>query len=258
MAKIRLTSKAQQLISRSVDQLFEKAKARFLGMDQARKLGGKHISFSFTPELTLQGLFDAAAHEEGVKPNDELLQGLLKIAGSYLDAQKERAKAKVLQSTQAFLSDASAKGVATNVRTVLGGQLADLWGDVNKDVRKILETETTVVRNVSIHDAISRIGVATQQEDPTVFFVTVRDKHKCDECTRLHVMPDEVTPRTWKQSQLGSGYHKKGENTPKVGGLHPHCRCVLTLLMPGYGFSESGHVQYKSPGYDEYAAQHKS
>lgn len=252
---IRLTASAQKLIEKAIDLLFERAKHRFLGLEQARRLGGKALTFSFTPELTIGGLFNAASREEGVRPNDELLNGLIKIAGAYMDAQKEKTKAKVLHATQSFLSNAAAKGVKTDVQTVLGGQLTQVWGDVTKDVKRILETETTVARNTSIYDAIGRIGAATQQEDPTVFFVTVRDNSRCEECTRLHVLPDGVTPRVWKQSDLGAGYHKKGDDHPKIGGLHPHCRCVLTILMPGYGFSKTGHVQYKAPGHDEMAEQ---
>ena len=119
----------------------------------------------------------------------------------------------------------------------------------------IMETESTIHRNTSIMDGIVRSNAAAGIEDPTVFFVTVNDQHRCDECTRLHVQPDGITPRVWKLSELGAGYHKKGEENPKIGGLHPHCRCVLTTLLRGYGFSGAGRVQYIRPGHDEFAAQ---
>ena len=85
--------------------------------------------------------------------------------------------------------------------------------------------------------------------------MTVRDQHRCDECTRLHMMPDGVTPKVWKLSDVGSGYHKKGQSQPKVGGLHPHCRCMLTHLLSGYGFDASGRVTYIAAGHDEYENQ---
>jgi hypothetical protein len=44
---------------------------------------------------------------------------------------------------------------------------------------------------------------------------------------------------------LGHGYHKKGEPNPKVGGLHPHCRCTMVTLMPGYGFDAGGMIKFK-------------
>jgi hypothetical protein len=217
-------------------------------------MGGKQLSFRFQ-NLNLTGLYGMASNIEGMKPDPDVLKGLLKIAGGYLDASREKAKAKVLQSVEAFLTDAVAKGVKTDVKTVLGGQLADLWGSAVRDVKRIVETETTIVRNTSAYDAIGRVAALKGDSDPTVFFVVVRDNSLCEECKRIHLLDDGVTPRVYKQSEVGSGYHKKGENTPKVAGLHPHCRCTLTILMKGYGFTDSGHVTYISPEHDEYAKQ---
>lgn len=219
---------------------------------------GKRLYIAYKPELTLKGIFDAAAAEEGVVPDQDVLKTLLKISNAYIDATKERAKAKVVQSVQAFLTEASNTGVETSVETVLGGKLYEVMGEASRDLKRIFETESTVVRNTSIMDGIVKTNALAGVDDPTVFFVTVRDQHRCSECTRLHVQPDQVTPRVWKLSEVGSSYHKKGDSNPKVGGLHPHCRCVLTTLMPGYGFDAGGKVQYKSPGYDEYSTQRSS
>lgn len=253
-----ISKTARKAIEVAVERLFERAKARFLGPDPRKRTawGGKRLVFSFVPDLTLGALFTAASKEEGVSnPNHDLLAGLLNIAESYLDAQKEKTKAQVVQSVQSFLQDASSKGVKTDVETVLGGQLSDLWGKVHSDVKKIMETETTVARNMGIDDAIQRISAMQGVEDPTVFFVTVRDQHRCNECTRLHILPDGKTPRVWKRSEVGAGYHKKGQENPKVGGLHPHCRCCLTVLMPGFGFDSGGMVVWKNKDHDEYAKQ---
>jgi len=97
-------------------------------------------------------------------------------------------------------------------------------------------------RNVGILEGIVKTNAVAGVEDPTVFFVVVRDGVLCGECKRLHMLEDGVTPRVWKLSEVGHGYHKKGEQFPKVGGLHPHCRCVLSTLLPGYGFNEGGFV----------------
>lgn len=250
----RLGIAAQRAISAAVDALFDRVKARFLGPG-AEKLYGKALVFRFPAAYSLTGLFETASKQEGVKPREELLRGLLRIAGSYVDAHREATKAKVLQKVAAHLSDAQQAGVQTDLETVLGGQLSETFRDVTADIKKIVETESTTVRNTSIFDAIGRIGASTGRDDPTVFFVTVRDSSRCGECTRLHMLADEVTPRLWKMSDLGAGYHKKGEPNPKVGGLHPHCRCVLTHLLPGYGFDAAGRVRYVGQGHDEYAVQ---
>lgn len=256
MAKnVRLTPTAQKLIDKAVDLLFDRAKARLLGPGAHKMYAKKQLAFKFNVKDSLTGLYRQASEQEGVDPKDAIMKGLLRVAGSYLDATREKTKAKVQHSVQSFLTDAMAQGVKTDVRTVLGGKLAELWGDVKKDVRRIVETETTVVRNTSIYDAIGRMSAMAGEDDPTVYFVTVRDSSRCDECTRLHMLDDATTPRVWKQSELGAGYHKKGDPNPKIAGLHPHCRCVLTILMKGYGFDPNGLVTFISPDHDEYKKQ---
>lgn len=252
MARPNLGAGAIKLIEKAVSDLFEKLRLQTLGNKHP---GGKKLYIAYKPELTLKGIFNAAADEEGVKPSEDLFQALAKITTSYLDAAEAKAKAKTVQAIQSALHEAANKGVQTDLETVLGGKLYEVMGEAARDVKRIVETESTVVRNTSLMDGIVRSNAAAGIDDPAVFFVTVRDGRRCDECTRLHVQPDGVTPRVWKMSELGTGYHKKGDASPKVGGLHPHCRCVLATLLPGYGFDGNGKVQYKTPGYDEYAVQ---
>mgnify|MGYP001564134682 CR=1 FL=1 len=251
---ITLGPTAQRLIGQAVDLLFDRLKARFLGPG-AEKLYGKQLVFRFPAALSLTGLFETASRLEGVRPRDEVLRALLRVSGSYLDAQRERTKAQVAQRVSAFLTDAQRAGVKTDVETVLGGQLSQVFGEVKRDVQKIVETETTIARNTSIFDAIGRVAATTGREDPTVFFVVVKDNSLCEECRGLHLLDDGVTPRVWKQSEVGGGYHKRGDDHPKIGGLHPHCRCVLTHLLPGYGFDAAGRIMYRGQGWDELAHQ---
>lgn len=253
--KYKLSKTAINLIHSAIDDLFDRAKYRFLG--EKSPFGGKQLRITLRPTFTLEGLFNQAAEEEGHKPNQELWRSLMHVAASYLDASKEKAKAKVTNAVHTFLTDAALKGVKTDVKTVLGGQLSETWKNIHSDVTRIVETESTIARNFSIADGIVKANAATGVEDPTVFFVIVRDENVCDECVRLHMLPDKTTPRTWKMSELGSGYHKKGDLTPKLGGLHPHCRCALSTLLPGYSFDESGKVTYKKPDWDEYSHQRK-
>jgi len=249
-----LPQKAVKAIHSAVDSLFDRLRLRLLGPG-AENLFGKRLIFRWDPTNTLTGLFNAASEEEGVSPNEDVLKVLLRIAGGYVDARREQVKAQVTQRVQSFLHDAQNKGVKTDVRTVLGGQLADVWGGMNRDVKRIVETETTVARNHGIFDSIDRISTASGIEDPTLIFVVVRDQSLCDECKKIHLMPDGVRPRCWRQSEIKAGYHVKGEDAPSVCGLHPHCRCVVSVLMPGYGFDQNGRVTYVAPGHDELQKQ---
>lgn len=253
--KPKLSPHAVNLIETSVEKLFTKAKARFLG--RVPPNSPKGLIMSLVPDLSIGGLFKIAAKTENVKHNENLLHSVSQIGLNYLEATKEKAKAKVLQSVQAFIEDANKNDIDTDVETVLGGELSDLWADLSHDVKRIVETETTTARNLSLMDAITKINLSAGISDPVVFFIVVRDNSLCSECKRLHLQKDGKTPRVWRLSEVGNGYHKKGDSNPKAAGLHPHCRCVLTTLLPGYGFDNSGMVEYKSPGYDEYAHQRK-
>lgn len=258
MAKSPISKTARKAIELAVDVLFERAKARLLGLDPHKKtlIGGKKLIFGYVPEYTLPGLFQAASKGEGVSTvNTDLLAGLLRISEAYMDAQKEKAKAQAVQTVQAFIQDTATKGVKTDVEVVLGNQLSDLMTKVHADVKKIVETETTVVRNMGVDDAIQRISEMQGIDDPVVFFVVVRDGQRCGECTRLHLLDDKVTPRVYYRSEVGAGYHKRGDANPKVGGLHPHCRCVMSVLTPGFGFDGAGRVVWKSTGWNEIKRQ---
>lgn len=256
MRHIRLSKTAINAIGKAVDHIFDRAIARFLGPGATDK-AGKELAFKFQPNISLTSLFTQASKLEDAEPREEVLRSLIKIAQAYLNAQRERAKARISQEVQGFLVDAQTKGVKTDVQTVLGGKLSELMADIKSDVKTIVTTEANNTANTSIFDAVGRVGASVGIDDPTVFFVCVHDKHLCDECKRLHLMDDEITPRCWKMSELGAGYHKKGDKTPKVSGLHPNCRCSLTHLLPGFSFDASGHVTFKETGWDELAHQRK-
>lgn len=67
---------------------------------------------------------------------------------------------------------------------------------------------------------------------------------------RLHVMEDGVTPRLWFLSEVSRGYHRKGDNVPSVHELHPHGRCIMTTILPGFGFDKEGRITYIDKEHD--------
>lgn len=239
-------------IHRSVDFLFDRIKGRILGPGFVRSRADKNIFIGHKPEFSIPGLYRAAAAEEGTRATESALNGMAQIAASYLDAEREKTKAKVVKAVMTWLADSKKK---TDVATVLGGELADVFGEMSRNVERIVATESTTARNMGTLEGISKVAAASNVSDPTVFFVTVRDNDLCPECRRLHIGPDGVTPRVWKLSEVSSGYHKRGEESPSIGGLHPHCRCTLTYLSKGFGFDGAGRIKYIEPDHDEYAAQ---
>jgi hypothetical protein len=122
------------------------------------------------------------------------------------------------------------------MREKLRVHLDDVMKEMATHVEAIVDTEASNARNVSLMDGIVRINAARGIDDPVVYFVVVRDNVTCDECIKLHLLKDKRTPRVWKLSEVGQGYHKRGDDHPKIGGLHPHCRCTMVTLLPGFGF----------------------
>lgn len=254
MAK-KLSKAARLKVEAAVNQIFDNLKLRLLGP----RMVPKKLFISFVREKSLPGLYEQANIEGNGIPDKEHLEQLLEIASNYLEAVRHRAKAQTVMAVQNFMQDVSKykrRGERPpDLHTVLGGELSDLYAKLKADVHRIVDTEAQHVRGVGVVDGIVRANASAGVEDPVVFFVVVRDQHLCEECKRLHLLPDLKTPRVWKLSEVSHDYHKRGEETPKIGGLHPHCRCSMTTLMPGFGFDKGGMVTWKGQKHDEYARQ---
>lgn len=246
-----LSAAATATIEAGVDDLFARLRVRLLGPG----LADKSVVIAYLPELSIPGVFGAACRDGGVKPDDEVLAHLINVAGKYIDAVAVRTKAKVLHDVASFLGEAAAAGVKTDLETVLGGRLTETWRDVSNAVNTIVDAEVQTAKNTGILDGIIKINRAELIEDPVVFFVVVRDSALCSECRRLHLLDDGVTPRLWYMSEVGHDYHKRGEDNPKIMGLHPHCRCSISTLLPGYGFTAAGMVTYIGRDHDEMERQ---
>lgn len=236
-SRVALSKRAIKRIKQAVDGLFTRAKIRLLGSPR----GDKKIVFNFRndvshrEDLSLPGVYDKASHLEGVKPNKKIKDNLMTVAEGYLDAHREKAKVEIVNNVQNYLAEAELKGVDTDVETVLAGELYDTLGKVSRGVHEIHATEMNRAKNLSSVDAIVKVNAASGIDEPIVFFVVVRDGNACGECMRLHLLEDGVTPRVWKLSEVGHKYHKRGDETPKMAGLHPHCFVGDTRLHTDRG-----------------------
>lgn len=211
---------AIKAIHSALDSLFDKIKARFLG---PKSLGGKQIRFTYERPLSIPGLYESGLIADGAKPNLDTLDSLVHVAGGYVDSLRENSKANVVHTIQSFIRDAHQRDIQTDFRTILGGQLADLWQKTSSKLETIVNTEATKVRNVSALEGILEINASKGIEDPVVYWIVVKDGALCNECRRLHLMGDGHTPRLWFMSEVNQGYHKRGNNFPAIGGAHPHC-----------------------------------
>jgi hypothetical protein len=236
VALATLTKKAIKAILGIVDRMFNRIKGRILGPKFVK--GDKKDFAGHRPALSLPGIYKAAAIEEGAKPNEKMMHQLATIAESYLDAQREATKAKVVHAANAWVTQDE------DAEDTLVDHLSPIWEQVTQNVTKIVDTEGTAARNLGAMEGISQAAAANDVDDPMVYFIVVRDGEICDECKSIHLLEDEVTPRVYLMSEVQSSYHKPGEKSPCVGGLHPSCRCTMTGILPGYGFDAGGNLTH--------------
>lgn len=184
----------------------------------------------------------------------EMLINLLDSAYGYIESLKNRTVSNVTERIDGIFRESKLQNRSIN-KNEIQEILQEEMSKARSHLKAIAESEATKLRNLGTMVDISRVSASLGDSDPTVFFVVVKDKTTCKECIRLHLMPDHVTPRLWKFSELKQGYHKRGEENASAFGLHPHCRCTLTYLSSGFGFDKQGKVSYKNEGYDAFMAQ---
>lgn len=232
---------AFQKVSDAVKDMFDALRAQFLPKE------GKNLNIGFT---SLPDLYNQSVRASGGVPNPETAESLMEIAETYLDAAQARTEANIKHVLQAH-KHSKKDEQPIDVHTAIEEQVEKATSEVDR----IVDTESQRARSVGAWEGINQAAAKMGIDDPTVFFVVVRDQYLCDECKRLHLLPDLTTPRVWKMSEISHEYHVRGQENPSIQGLHPHCRCTKTILFPGFGFDSDGATTYISPGYDEYAKQ---
>lgn len=253
---IGISSSGKERIAAVVEDMFDTIALQFIG-DIPKLKNKKSLVISSKRNYGLPHLFVQAMQNK--VPNaieSDVLKSLLESAFGYVESLKNRTKSNVTERIDGIIKEARAQGRQANesdIRDVLQEELAK----ARSHMKSIAESEATKLRNLGTMMDISRVAADLGDNDPTIFFVVVKDGSTCKECIKLHLMPDQITPRLWKFSELKQGYHKRGEENPSAFGLHPHCRCTLTYLSQGFGFDKQGKVSYNSEGYNAFSRQRK-
>lgn len=248
-----LSSATKGLLGSIVDSLFDNIAMALLGRLPSMK-DKKLIAFTASPTMTLAHLFVESMGNKMPMPSEqEAMKNMLSTAHDYVEALKSKTKARVASSIESYVQEERNQGRAPSEKEIKK-RVADELSAAGKHIKLIAEAEGTKARNLGSAMTVSRIGASQGIADPMVFFVVVRDGKLCSECKRLHLLPDGVTPKVWRLSELGFGYHKKGEPNPKISGIHPHCRCTMTYLAPGFSFKD-GRIHYAGPEHNELDVQ---
>jgi very-short-patch-repair endonuclease len=216
-----LSSSGKESIEIAIGKMFDSLAYKLLG--NIPKLRNKSPFFGSSPAMSLAHIFIQALG--GKEPNHlerDVLRSILNSSFGYIESLKNRTSSNVVESVDALVKEAKVKGEhvsSAQVAEVISAEMTKARGNM----KLIAEAETTKTRNMGHTMEIA--GSAKEQgiDDPSVFFIIVRDGQTCNECVRLHMMPDGVTPKIYKMSELSMGYHKRGDNSPSACGEHPHC-----------------------------------
>lgn len=253
---IGLSSSSKDQIANVVENMFDNIALQLIG-DIPKLKNKKTLVISSNRNFGLGHLFVQAMRNRNPNPiESDVLKSLLESAYGYVESLKNRTRSNVTERIDGIIREANLQN-----RTVDQQEIRDILAEeLNKarsHMKAITESEATKLRNLGTMMDISRVAANLGDDDPTVFFVVVRDGATCKECIRLHLMEDKITPRLWKFSELKQGYHKRSEESPSAFGLHPHCRCTLTYLSSGFGFDRLGKVTYRREDYNAYGRQRK-
>ena len=236
-----LTPAAARKVDAAVDDLFDRLMTRLLG----HGFSGRHLFIGVNEDLSLPGIFHAATTGEGGKVDTYLLNGVADIARDFINKGREDAKARTKHQISSLLADVQAGRIpAEDFENHVDSTLHGLWDNIRSGVERVVDTESEHAKTIGLKSGIDQINESLGVDDPVVCFIVVHDHALCDECRRLHLLPDGKTPRCWLSSEVESGYHKKGTDRPSWQLLHPHCRCALATVLPGFGFDSSGRVTF--------------
>lgn len=248
-----ISANGKESIGKIVESIFDRIALQFIG-DIPKLKDAKRLVISSEQNFGLPHLFVQAMINRS--PNfleQDVLKSLLESSNGYIESLKSKTKSNVSESLDGLARHAKLQNrrlTDEEVQSVLDEEL----NRAGAHLKTIVESESTKLRNLGTMMDISKTASSLGDEDPTVFFIMVRDNSTCKECIRLHTI-DGVTPKLWKFSELKQGYHKRGEDYPSSFGLHPHCRCTMAYLSKGFGFDNNGRLKYISEDHDLYDIQ---
>lgn len=217
-----ISSSTKSKIHDMVDDFFDRMSLRLLG-DIPSLRNKKSIIFTSRPDFTLAHLFLKSLETQNPLPAEvEAMKNLLSTAEEYVKSLRSKTKAQLTEKIDAYVKEKRLKGVAPS-SVDIKQHVEDAFASARSHFKTIAEAESTKARNMGRAMNIGKVASSQGVQDPNVFFVVIKDNVTCKECIRLHLLPDGMTPRVWKLSEVGFNYHKKGEGNPKIAGLHPHC-----------------------------------
>ena len=266
-----MTKRLQKIIEKIISDFFNQQKARVLGGQYT-----KSIMFSigeFDPKITIPYLYTHANMTQAANHqhiDDFTVNKLVASTENYIEMLKQKTTANMIRTIGDSLVTANLNAKA-NKKTMrdffttkdgeeilkeIKSSLGEQKKKINKAFDQIVNVETMNAQNLGAADGIVGMSKSLGIDDPVCFKIGVNDEKRCIDCWNLWTLPDKVTPKLYKLSELVSDPgNKLGKRKASVGLSHPSCRDVITTLLPGFGFDSSGKVVYVGKDHDEYAKQ---
>jgi hypothetical protein len=252
-----LHSNAKEQINKVVADLFDKAALRLIG-SIPKLQQKKHVLIGFEQGSGLANLFLQAMNNRWLNHiEQDVLKGILEGAYAYLDVLKNKTSNNIVQRIEGLAREARIDKDRIPQEEI-NKILEDELGKARSGLETIAASESTKARNLGSVMEISRNASLEGEKDPVVYFSVIRDNSTCKYCVELFLMPDKVTPRLWRLSELSAGYFKRGDTVPSILGLHPFCRCLPSQLPSDWGFDGSGKITFVAIGHDALAEQRKA
>jgi hypothetical protein len=252
-----LSAQSKDQIDRVVRDLFDKAALRFIGI--VPKLQQKKMMLiGFEQNIGLANLFVQSMNNRWLNNvENEVLRSVLSGAASYIDILKNKTSSNIIQRIEGLAREARI-GNDKIPEHELNKVIEEEFGRARSGLEAIAASESTKARNLGMTMDISRAAAADGDKDPVVGFAVIRDASTCPICVKLNLMPDGVTPKLYRLSELSAGYYKRGEQFPSILGQHPHCRCTIFYVPEDWGFDKKGHITFKSIGYNALKEQREA
>jgi len=252
MAKNFLLPGTQKIINSNIDLIFEKLKQRLLGGFYEPKI---FINENSDKVLSLPGLYTSAFLNASSRNRPDLstVQSLASVTESYIDSAAEKMKAKALTSVIESLKNAS-MSEDFNYEKELNKLLLNIFDQTHGETKKILETELQRTKTIGLQDGILSAMQSHGVEDPTVAFITRKDKFTCKYCKEFFLQDDDITPKVYKLSELSSGYLNKKNPSPVLPPVHPNC----FLFGDGRVYTDKGFKRIRNITFNDQVYTHKA
>lgn len=250
-----LSSTGRIRIESQISDMFDSLSYEMLGYLPET---GKRIIFSTTkPRYNLLNLFvDALGNREPNVAERDYAKGLIQNASNYISSLREKTKSSIVESIDSVIRTEAMKNNKPT-KAQINAIIAEEMQKAKAHLKTIAEAETTKVRNGGVAADITKVSKSLNINDPSVYFVIVKDAKTCKYCIQNHLLPDGVTPKVLKLSDVRSTYlstQDRKDGMCSIAGQHPHCRCTMAFLAPGFGF-EAGRIKWVGYGHDEYQRQ---